>query len=230
MQYVERFRTLTLFFSGCNFRCPYCYNPSLMEFRKDTLMNVRDIKKVISDNRDHIDAVMFAGGEPSLQRQGLIDIARYCQMHNLRTILHTNASRPDTLKALKRESLIDLYRVGIKAPYDDTFERVTKSRTFFKDDVCKDVKLGVELLSSIYGDTVKAFTPIVPGFIYRKEDVFKIAKIVNRMTSEWVFEPFIPGRSLEQRMDSIRAPKKSFCSHLRRLCSLRYPGLSTSIL
>ena len=38
---------LPLFFSGCDFNCPYCNTPSLLKFDEKYLTNIRDVKNHI---------------------------------------------------------------------------------------------------------------------------------------------------------------------------------------
>ncbi|MCJ7505720.1 4Fe-4S cluster-binding domain-containing protein, partial [Candidatus Bathyarchaeota archaeon] len=50
------------FFAGCNFRCPYCQNASLVPMNSGKEIDTVDIFKRVEKNADIIDAVGFTGG------------------------------------------------------------------------------------------------------------------------------------------------------------------------
>ena len=55
-----------LFISGCNFKCPFCHNSSLMNVTNDNI-DFNEIKDYLIKTKKMIDAVVITGGEPTLR-------------------------------------------------------------------------------------------------------------------------------------------------------------------
>ncbi len=108
----------TIFTGGCNFRCPYCHNRSLVflneqdgEFDKDGLFDY------LSQRRNILDGVCISGGEPLLQ-EGLIDFIKEIKEYGLLVKLDTNGSNPDKLRELLDLNLLDYVAMDIKNTKD----------------------------------------------------------------------------------------------------------------
>ena len=55
-----------VFTGGCNFRCPYCYNPELVNTQSVPLYNGDEIIAHLKKQRGKIEALCISGGEPLL--------------------------------------------------------------------------------------------------------------------------------------------------------------------
>ena len=104
----------TLFFAGCNFRCPFCHNSSLvLDPSKAKKIPWAEIKEYLKKRQGILDAVCVSGGEPTL----MPDLADKLQeIKNLGYLvkLDTNGSRPDVLKELVSLDLLDYVAMDIK--------------------------------------------------------------------------------------------------------------------
>src|SRR3989344_4435104 len=107
-------------FAGCNFSCPWCFVPNQLELKNEFLMSLTDIKKRIEKNLPFIDSVLFTGGEPTLQRQALLSIARFARHQGLQIGIETNGAKPDTIKSLIFEHLLDFVALDMKITFDPT--------------------------------------------------------------------------------------------------------------
>ncbi len=105
-----------IFTQGCNFRCPYCHNPELVE---KTLyrpcLPEKDILEFLASRRGKLDAVTITGGEPTLQ-EGLIPFIGRIRTMGFCVKLDSNGSRPDVLEHLVQERLLDFIAMDVKAP------------------------------------------------------------------------------------------------------------------
>jgi len=108
-----------IFFSGCNFDCPYCHNPDLVAGCSPYpgAFNFSEICRFLEKRQDFLDGVVISGGEPTLQ----VDLVEVCtQIKNLGypLKLDTNGSRPGVLKHLIDEGLVDYIAMDLKTdPY-----------------------------------------------------------------------------------------------------------------
>jgi pyruvate formate lyase activating enzyme len=104
----------TVFVSGCNFRCPYCHNSSLISV-KEGICDKTDIFKYLKNRKGRIDGICITGGEPTLWK-GLKNFIERVKALDLCVKLDTNGSRAEKLKELINEDLIDYIAMDIKAP------------------------------------------------------------------------------------------------------------------
>jgi len=104
-----------VFTQGCNFRCPYCHNPELVEKKLyRPCLPEKDILDFLATRRGKLDAVTITGGEPTLQEDLLPFIGRIREM-GFCVKLDSNGSRPDVLARLLQEKLLDYIAMDVKA-------------------------------------------------------------------------------------------------------------------
>lgn len=107
-----------VFLSGCNFRCPYCQNPDLVEEMASSPYTREGILAFLDTRRDFIDGVVISGGEPTIQPD-LVSFCRDIRATGYDIKLDTNGSRPGVLKKLVAASLIDYIAMDVKTdPYE----------------------------------------------------------------------------------------------------------------
>ena len=105
-----------LFTSGCNFRCPYCHNPSLVvsvEKGKKEHIEEKAAMDFLHRRRGLLDGVVISGGEPTLHGD-LFGLCRKIKQMGYPIKLDTNGSRPEMLTALIGEDLVDYIAMDIK--------------------------------------------------------------------------------------------------------------------
>lgn len=76
---------------GCERRCLDCCNVEMQEIRKNKIVDVIDVIKLIEHSVEEyeIEGISLIGGEPILQAQGLAELAKWCQAHNLSVLMFT---------------------------------------------------------------------------------------------------------------------------------------------
>ncbi len=104
----------TIFTSGCNFACPFCHNSSLVtNIVQSEEIDINDILAHIKKRKGIIDAVVISGGEPTLQPD-LIDFIKTLKEYDVLIKLDTNGTRPEVIKNLVENNLIDYIAMDIK--------------------------------------------------------------------------------------------------------------------
>lgn len=104
----------TLFTTGCNYRCPFCHNASLVFPNKDIAYTSDDeVLRFLHTRRGLLDGVCITGGEPLLHDELAVFLGKVKEMGFL-IKLDTNGSFPAKLKSLVRESLVDYVAMDIK--------------------------------------------------------------------------------------------------------------------
>ena len=108
----------TVFTGGCNFRCPFCHNASLVIPSKfGGVMPTEEFFAFLEKRRGMLQGVCVSGGEPTLMFDLEEFIARIKSMGFL-VKLDTNGSRPDVLKSLVEKGLVDYVAMDIKNSLD----------------------------------------------------------------------------------------------------------------
>ncbi len=114
----------TVFTKGCNFRCPFCHNASLV-LPGITVLPLIDEEQVLAFLRKRqgiLDGVAVTGGEPLLQAD-LPAFLEEVRALGYRIKLDTNGSFPEKLRELTEAGLVDRVAMDIKnspALYRDT--------------------------------------------------------------------------------------------------------------
>lgn len=109
----------TIFLGGCNFRCPFCQNSSLvLNPSAQPEIPVKEVLSFLKKRKGILDGVCITGGEPTLSP----DLPELLQ--EIRTLgypikLDTNGTHPDLLKTLTEQNLIQMTAVDIKACPDN---------------------------------------------------------------------------------------------------------------
>ncbi len=101
-----------LFFRGCNFKCPYCHNYSLLE--PGDCIEPKDIEDILRRDAWFLDGVVLSGGEPLLQPEGISYFFRFSRELGLACGLQTNGNSPEALSALLEQRLIDGLFIDVK--------------------------------------------------------------------------------------------------------------------
>ncbi len=103
----------TIFTAGCNFRCPFCHNASLVVKNDGNAISEEELFAFLEARRGRLSGVCISGGEPTLQPDLVPFIKRVREM-GYAVKLDTNGYRPDLLSELISEGLVDYIAMDIK--------------------------------------------------------------------------------------------------------------------
>ena len=105
----------TVFTFGCNFRCPFCHNASLVLANRATedTMPEEEFFGFLSRRRGILEGVCVTGGEPTLQPDLPVFLRRIKDM-GYAVKLDTNGYRPAVLRALVEQGLVDYVAMDVK--------------------------------------------------------------------------------------------------------------------
>jgi pyruvate formate lyase activating enzyme len=105
-----------VFCQGCPWRCAYCHNPHLLPRHGAQELQWEHIVALLQRRRGLLDAVVFSGGEPTLQ-SGLAAAMRDVKAMGFEVGLHTAGIDPSRLREVL--PLVDWVGLDIKAEFDD---------------------------------------------------------------------------------------------------------------
>lgn len=105
----------TVFTGGCNLRCPFCHNASLVLHPGDAgRMEEADFFRFLEKRRGMLDGVCVSGGEPMLQPD-LEPFLQKIKALGYRVKLDTNGCFPERLGAILAQGLVDSVAMDIKS-------------------------------------------------------------------------------------------------------------------
>lgn len=110
-----------VFVAGCNFRCPYCYNTSLVLYPQNLpTCSTQDLLLMLKDRVDFIDGIVITGGEPSIHEEltGALELMK-SNFSDKKIKLDTNGSHPYRIKHYLSRGLVDYIALDFKAPFED---------------------------------------------------------------------------------------------------------------
>lgn len=104
----------TIFTGGCNFRCPFCHNGSLvLNPASQPQIGEEEILSVLEKRKHILEGVCITGGEPTLQPD-LAEFIRKIKKLGLLVKLDTNGSRPEVVRECLSGGLLDYVAMDIK--------------------------------------------------------------------------------------------------------------------
>ena len=103
----------TVFFGGCDMRCPFCHNAELLDGTAPAVMDDEELLAFLKKRQGLLDGVAFTGGEPLLQ-QDLPELAARIREMGYPVELDTNGTHPDRLKRMIRDGLVQYVAMDIK--------------------------------------------------------------------------------------------------------------------
>ena len=176
---------------GCNLHCFNCYNYEDLIINKEKQEWIDDSKlfEYIEQNSSMFDAVILSGGEPTLL---IPDLIIFCKIFKakyptIKLVLNTNGTRPDTIKYLIDNHLIDSVYIDVKFPLGKVKEE------------------DIEVWEKIYG--IK-FNKKIPKAIDKSlEIVYNSAIHVSFRT---VYYPFVSATFIKQIQDDIQRLNKKY--------------------
>lgn len=187
-----------VFTQGCNFRCPFCHNPMLVQasYGAGKIKNNRqyqekgeghtrisedDLLSFLEERRGKLDGVVVTGGEPTIHAD-LGDFLGKIKELGYRIKLDTNGSNPEALGRILRENKADYLAMDFKGPperYPDT-TGVALDFSYIQKSVTMIMQSGLPY---------EFRTTLVPGYI-KKRDIKKMGEIIQG-ADKWFLQRFI---------------------------------------
>ena len=205
-----------VFTQGCNFRCGYCHNPSLINpspLRKEWV-EVRDFFSFLQTRTGKLDGVVITGGEPTLQ-SGLYDFIKEIKQMGFDVKLDTNGTNPDVIEKLLNNNLLDYIAMDIKAPIEK-----------YKNIVCRNIKQE-NILRSIHliikSKIDNEFRTTVIKSQLSPDDFEKIGQMING-AKRYYMQKFVPSEILDHNLINEQTYTdnefKTICENLKKYIEL----------
>ncbi len=104
----------TVFFSGCDLRCPFCHNaPLVTDIDASDGMDANEFFEFLERRRGVLDGVAITGGEPLLRAE-LGDFIAKIKAMGYAVKLDTNGTHPERLEAILASGKVDYVAMDVK--------------------------------------------------------------------------------------------------------------------
>jgi pyruvate formate lyase activating enzyme len=178
-----------IFLQGCNFKCPYCHNPELVDSKLfGQCIDEKDVLEFLKTRIGKIDAVTITGGEPTIQNDLMPFIKRIKKM-GFAVKLDSNGSAPEVIQKLLSEKLLDFIAMDIKAPLSK-YEKI--ARVPLKTDSIKE-SIKIILKAKIEHE----FRTTLVESLFTENDILKIARLISGAGS-YTLQKFVPTKTLDK--------------------------------
>lgn len=193
----------TIFTVGCNYRCPFCHNASIIcnSVPENGILQ-EEVIEFLKRRKGLLDGVCITGGEPLLQDQ-LESFIREIKSLGFLVKLDTNGSLPRKLRLLIKTGLVDYVAMDIKNS-PDSYGQTIGINNYNLDLIKKSVDL---LLSNI---VPYEFRTTAVRQLHTSKDMLAIAQWIkgaehyylqNFVDSGDVLESGLSGFSREEMQD-----------------------------
>ncbi|MGB9694998.1 MAG: anaerobic ribonucleoside-triphosphate reductase activating protein [Caldisericaceae bacterium] len=171
-----------IFTQGCNFRCPFCHNPELVDpLQFGAPIPFEEVMTFLKKRVGLLDAVEFTGGEPTLQPDLRKSIESVRELGFL-IKLDTNGSNPEILKELIENNLLDYVAMDVKAPLDEYDSAIGVQ--FDKETILKSISL---IINSQIDYEFR--TTMIKGIIKGSDSMKNIGELIKGAKAYFMQKP-----------------------------------------
>jgi len=202
----------TVFLTGCNFRCPFCYSSELVlpeKIKNQPKISEKDFFIFLKERKELIEGIVLCGGEPTISK-GLIPLIKKIKKMGFSVKLDTNGSDPKMLKKLIDEKLVDYVAMDIKAPMEK-YKKIFGKRVKI-DDIEKSIKILKE------GRVDYEFRTTVVPTVLNKEDILKIVRWIGP-AKRYFLQNFRPEKTIDPKFEKIKPYPQEYLLEIQKAIS-----------
>jgi pyruvate formate lyase activating enzyme len=178
-----------VFTQGCNFRCPYCHNPELVDTKRSANIGLTEdeVLSFLDRRKGKLNAVTITGGEPLLQSDLCAFLSAIKRLGYL-VKLDTNGSFPSRLEGIMQSKFVDYIAMDIKTSLDK-YHQVIK-RKIDTRKILDSIRL---IMDS--GLEYEFRTTVVKAF-FERDNFYKIGQLIKNARL-YVLQKFVPSKTLD---------------------------------
>lgn len=202
-----------VFTGGCNFHCPYCYNPELVNTQSVPQFSSDEIIAHLKKQNGKIEALCISGGEPLLYREQLINFIDEAKNLGIKVKLDTNGSQPLWLK----KANVDYIAMDIKSSYEKYALFLDKNENI--DKILVKIAESIDYIMTC-GANYEFRTTVVPSLV-TKNDIEYIAEKIIPNAKRYFLNQFRPQITLDKHFQNTKPYSDSDLQEMAEICNIR---------
>ena len=172
----------TVFLHGCNFRCPFCHNASLVTGKPYEEISMENFFSFLNKRKGILDGVCVTGGEPLVNKE-INEFLNEIKKRGFLVKLDTNGSFPSKLKDAVKNGLVDYVAMDIKncperydlsAGIKTDLNKINESIEFLKSGI-----IDYEFRTTVYKDAFDEYSMKKIGEWIKGAKKYFLQKFVN---------------------------------------------------
>ncbi|GMO45660.1 MAG: anaerobic ribonucleoside-triphosphate reductase activating protein [Treponemataceae bacterium] len=192
------------FLRGCNLRCPYCYNKSLVignggGAQDDTAVDAAGVIAHLKKRKNVLSGFVLSGGEPLLS-PGAAELISAARGLGYFIKLDTNGTFPEILARFleNTQTRPDYIALDVKTSPSRYHELAGIAPA---GGLQNEIIRSIEIVSALPASMREFRTVLVPGLV-TENDVRNIAGLLPK-DAAWFFSPFKPGGCVDPSFDEF---------------------------
>ena len=226
--FLPRTKSFSIGCFGCNFKCDFCQNYEISQFREFYPENIlekipkKNAKKIVEKAiENNCKSISYTYTEPSIWAEFVYEISKLAKSRNLKNIWVTNGyMTKESLKYFTKEKLIDAMNIDLKSFSEIFYQKYCGAKINPVLDSIKSAhKKGIHL---------EITTLIIPGLNDSEKELKEIAKFIylvdNKGEIPWHILRFFPTYKMQDRgITPLETLKKA--EKIRKEAGLRFVHL-----
>ena len=206
-----------VFTLGCNYRCPFCHNPELVDSHRFVRrIPEAEVFSFLATRTERLDGVVITGGEPTVHCDLPALLRRFRDL-GLATKLDTNGNSPELIEQIIEQGLVDYIALDIKS------SPTSYSRAAGVPVNTDSIRRSVELIcaSGVPHELRMTYVePLVPF-----QELAQVAKLAQGCRL-FLVQPFQPTKTLDPRFLRLQRPSAERLRQVQaRLASFGLPAV-----
>lgn len=221
------------FLSGCNLRCPYCYNTELVEPGDEDLTQSKgaaqfasfeEIVAHLKKRSGVLTGFVISGGEPFCNEESAKDLIKEARALGYKIKLDTNGLFPDRLQKLvdDKDFRPDYIALDVKTSPERYNELFLDKESLQAQKAAEKILQSIKIISGFPNDSREFRTVLYPPLVGKKE-VSKIAGLLPA-DANWFFARFLNGHCLSAAAEKIQPYPEAEEEELLKAARASIPG------
>lgn len=169
----------TIFTPGCDLRCPFCHNASLVLDANADIYDQDKILEFLKERKGRLTGLAVTGGEPLLQND-IEDFLAQVKEIGYAIKLDTNGTYPKKLASILERSLVDYVAMDVKSSWAGYPKLIgLENAPAVCQPLIKNVQDSMEILKG--GNTEFEFRTTIVNPLHSEDDIEEMAKAIGNV-------------------------------------------------
>ena len=193
----------TVFLKGCNLRCPYCYNHSLVLGKdEEDFVTFDQVIEHLKKRQNVLSGFVISGGE-ALLNPDLPGLIRAAKELGYKIKLDTNGTNPGQLSFIIKDPTTkpDFIAMDLKTSFDRYVEFNPKGCKMTAPEYREALVHSIQIIKEYPKDSYEFRTVLVPTLV-TKHEITELSNYIPK-DADWYFAQFINENCLDPLLNNL---------------------------